>query len=409
MTGRVVDELISTNPQQDRCNLPAPGWAAGDGLHLLRLRSDMTDHHKLRVLVPLLNSFAGGCPEIPAWFQAASATDDIELHDYRPGVLLAERWDIVYIYWPEWCVRRDHGLGVTAFDSARFLAELQIAKLRGAKVVWHANNVVAHEVDRLGLIDMFFRTFALLVDQLIGFTQTVVDEFVRHYPVLRGADQQVIPIGDYRDFYPNEDVSREQARETLGLPPEPTIGLALGMIRPYKNAKALIRCYVETAENRDDTLLLIAGKPVPVSLGDRLRHAARDRKDVRLDLGFVPDDMLQYYIRAADFAIVPTQLATTSGSALLALSFDRPVLLPHRAEYIEWQELLGPDWVLTYEGGLRASVLARAYDAIRPSGRPPLEKYFDWSRSSEQLLEVLRELVRGPAVQERGRGVDPAQ
>lgn len=355
----------------------------------------LSPQRKLKILVPLLDSFAGGCPELPALFDAIRDNDDVEISDYSTGALIAERWDVVYIYWPEWCLRRDRGPAVTAFDATRLLTELGVAKLRGAKVVWHANNVVSHESDRLGVVDAYMRAFALLVDQMIAGTQTVMDDFVRHFPTLRSIHQRVIPIGHYRDFYPDRKVTKAEAREILDLPPDASIALSLGMVRAYKNHLPLVRCYREVAANRKDTFLVIAGRPLPDALGERLRHECRDITAVRLDLDYVPDDQIQYYLRACDFSIVPTSLASTSGSALLALSFDRPVVVPHRTEFVEWRENLGPEWVQTYEGGIRAKVLERAFELGQPSGRPDLEQYFSWSRASRNVLDTLVELVHG--------------
>jgi beta-1,4-mannosyltransferase len=355
----------------------------------------MSGSERLRMLVPVLDDFAGGCPELPAWFAAARAAEHVEIADYSPGIMIRERWDVIYVYWPEWCVRRDRGLGVTAFDAARLLAEFGVAKLRGAKVVWHANNVLPHESDRLGLVDTFVRGFAHLVDQIVACTQTVLDDFVRHYPVLRAIDQRVIPIGHYRDFYPDRRLTRDDARAVLGLPTDVKIAMALGMVRAYKNLVPLVRCFRDVVAHRKDVMLVVAGKPLPEELGERLRYECRDLDSVRLDLKFIPDDDLQYYLRAANFVAVPTTLATTSGSAMLALSFDRPVVIPHRAEYLEWREQLGETWLHTYEGGIRPGVLDRAFDAAPPEGRPPLERYHDWSSSSQRLLQALTELVRG--------------
>jgi beta-1,4-mannosyltransferase len=352
----------------------------------------------LRILVPLLDSFAGGCPELPAWFTAAQAADGVEVADHSTGVLLRERWDVVYIFWPEWCIRRDSGLATTAFDAAKLLTELSVARMRGAKIVWHANNVVPHESDRLGVVDAFMHAFARLVDQLIACTQTVMEDFVRHYPVLRSADQQVIQLGHYRDFYPDQRLSQAEARGVLGLPPDVKIALSFGMVRSYKNHLPLVRCFREMAATRRDVLLLIAGKPMPESLGERLRYESRQLDNIRLDLRFIPDDEVQLYQRAASVSVVSTSLATTSGSAMVALSFDRPVVLPHRAEYLEWRECLGDRWVHTYEGGIRPSVLERAFQMEQPDGRPALEEHHDWPSASRRLLDVLRELCHGTPV-----------
>jgi glycosyltransferase involved in cell wall biosynthesis len=349
---------------------------------------------RLRVLAPQVNAFSGGCPELPLLF--ADLRDDaaFEVHDYTPGAFSLQRWDIIYVYWPEWLLTRDRGLAVTVLDAMRIIAELQVAKLRGTRIVWHANNVIAHETDSLGAVDVFFRAFASLTDVLIAGTQTVLDDFVRHYPVLRGADHRIIPLGHARGIYPDLGLPGEDARDHLGLPQDRVIGLSLGMIRPYKNHIQLVRCFQTVRETDERAYLVIAGKPFTEAIGERLVRECGGAPDIRLDLGYIADADLQYYLRACDFFVVPTLFATTSGSAMLALSFDRPVIMPNHAEYREWRELLGDEWVMTYDGGFRASILADAYSAKRPDGRPDLERHFDWDLARRDLRATFVETAQ---------------
>jgi hypothetical protein len=111
-------------------------------------------------------------------------------------------------------------------------------------------------------------------------------------------------------------------------------------------------------------------------------------------LRYVDDTEIQFYLRAADAMIVPASVAWFSGSAMLALSFDCPIVVPHRGTFIEMREALGPKWVRTYEGEVRSSVLRSAFEGRRHSGRPPLvERGYDWLLSGQEHLCVYREIV----------------
>ena len=117
---------------------------------------------------------------------------------------------------------------------------------------------------------------------------------------------------------------------------------------------------------------------------------------IRLTLGHVPDDQVQVYLRAADLVALPFRDITNSGSALLALGFDRPVLVPDRGAMGELQALAGSEWVRTYEGELTPALLAHALEwarAGRPQASPPLEA-LDWSRIAEETLAFYRALER---------------
>jgi glycosyltransferase involved in cell wall biosynthesis len=335
----------------------------------------------------------GGNPDLGLLYAAVERQGGIEIEAAPRRRLLTERWDAIHVYWPEWCVRRDAGLAATAVDCGAFLLELWVARLRGARVVWSANNLRPHEVDAFGVITGFVRMFSRLVDQVVGWTQTALDELAWEYPAVGSADQRVVRPGHYRGVYVDDDIPAADARQRLGIPSDAKVALCLGMVRPYKNVHTVLRAHRDLARSRDDTFLLIAGEALDPDYGDLLRREADGLTRVRLDLGFVDDSRLQIYLRAADCAVVPAPFVLNSGSALLALSFDTRVVVPHRGSFVEWREAVGTQWVHTYDGGFRASVLDQALSAQPPSGRPPLEQYFDWARAGRLMAAALHDVV----------------
>ena len=118
--------------------------------------------------------------------------------------------------------------------------------------------------------------------------------------------------------------------------------------------------------------LLVGGRPSTPELADEVRRGRGTDPRVQLTLQHVPDDEVQRYLRAADLVVLPFRDITNSASALLALSFDRPVLVPALGAMGELQALAGADWVRTYEGELTPEVLARARSTGRRTDRPRL-------------------------------------
>jgi glycosyltransferase involved in cell wall biosynthesis len=98
---------------------------------------------------------------------------------------------------------------------------------------------------------------------------------------------------------------------------------------------------------------------------------------------------------AADLIVLPYDHILQSGTALLALSFDRPVLVPDRGAMSELQAEVGAEWVRTYEGDLTADTLAHAMDwaetAIR-SERAPLDDR-EWPRLARQTEQLYRRVL----------------
>ena len=84
---------------------------------------------------------------------------------------------------------------------------------------------------------------------------------------------------------------------------------------------------------------------------------------------YVTDDVLVREVTASELVVLPFANMTNSGSLLLALSLDRPVLVPSQPMTEQLAAEVGPGWVLTYAGPLEPAVLLDALAAARRS--PP--------------------------------------
>jgi beta-1,4-mannosyltransferase len=348
----------------------------------------------LRVLVPLLSHDAGGIPDLRLMYDEMARTAPVAAEPYSTTAALSGGVDIIHVHWPEWLIRRDRGPVTLAADSARVLAELGVAKARGAKIVWTTYNIRPHETDRLGLVDSFVHAFSRLVDQVVCPSATALDQIRFQYPALVGLDQRVIPHGTYRGVYPDERLSAQQAREKLGLPPDRRVALQFGLVRAYKNVPQLLRCYAEVRGQRDDTFLLIAGNPLPDALGEEIQRLCAGMTDARADLRRIPEDEVQLYLRAANCVVIGTSFAVNSAVAMLSLSFDRPVLMPNRGAAVDYRDAAGSAWVHTYDGGMRAAVLNSAFDIEQPPGRPELGERYEWSTAARDLYDAFRYIAR---------------
>ena len=180
----------------------------------------------------------------------------------------------------------------------------------------------------------------------------------------------------------------------LGLPAEARVVAFVGWVRPYKGVTELLEAFAAVTDQ--EARLVIAGRAVDEAYADRVSVLAAADPRVRLDLGFVPDDELQVYLRAADVVATPFLEIFTSGSVLLAMSFGRAVIAPRRGCVAETVDERGavlydaddPDGL---QGALRAAMSAD----LEAMGRHNLERLpeFDWSRVAAATLETYREVV----------------
>lgn len=317
----------------------------------------------LRVLVAHLDSWAGANPNIKMLYSPDTVFGDCEVHALHVRLLATRRWDIVHIYWPEWCLARDRGRLIAMLDGFRFLMLLQFARIRGARTVWSVNNVHPHESD--WFLRSYMRLFARMVDQLLCPSLAVEKSVRKAYPVLGAVCSRTVVLPHYRGYYPDNGVERESARHRLSLPECADITLSIGMIRRYKNPIQLARAFREHAADHPEALLLIAGECTDPQLRREIEDECHGRPEVRVDFGYIEEENLQYYLRASDRVVMAgAESSVNSGSAMLALSFDRPVVLPRQGSFEELREVFGQQWVHTFTGKITPGDIAEI--AVEP-------------------------------------------
>jgi hypothetical protein len=101
------------------------------------------------------------------------------------------------------------------------------------------------------------------------------------------------------------------------------------------------------------------------------------------------------YLGAANVVVLPYRDILNSGSALLALSLSRPILVPHLGAMEELKDDFGDLWVQTFKGVLTAGILQNALDwgaQPRPSICPMPERY-DWPHIASETLRFYEKVI----------------
>jgi len=146
--------------------------------------------------------------------------------------------------------------------------------------------------------------------------------------------------------YPNQ-ISKETARNRLNLSNNVMIFAFIGGIRPNKGIEILIKAFSNLTE--ENFRLLIAGQVFPPdSYFQSLEELATGDKRIRFYPGRIADEDLQIYLNAADIVVLPFSRILTSSSAILALSFKRPIIIPKMGCL---PELIDPNGGWLYEPG----------------------------------------------------------
>lgn len=298
---------------------------------------------------------------------------------------------VIHLHWLHPYIFGASGLKTAAQLSLTIL-QLIVLGLRGVPVVWTVHNVVSHESPCPRVERWFKHVFVRFgfCSGIFVHCRAVAERLVDEYNLPGDVGQRVsvIPHGHYVDNYADE-ITKAEARTELGLGPDETVFLYFGQIRPHKAVPRLIETFksVEDAEYR----LLIVGRPMDESLERTVREKGADDARIRPVLEFVPDEEIQRYMNAADAVVLPYNDITTSGSAILAMSFGKAIIIPRDGCV---PELLDEDGALMYppgdEEGLRdALVEARTRDlASMGEHNGNAVRRYDWDDIAETTSRV---------------------
>lgn len=317
----------------------------------------------------------------------------VKVEEFSTSRLLLSDASILHLHWSPTSRIRGGSRTRVFFRAGALLAELALARRRGVRVVWTCHNLAAHDSRPYPALETrYWQLLPRLLDGIISLSEFGVHQLHECYPALRAVPTFVVPHGHYRTVYPRE-ATRETARGQLGIAADANVFAFVGQVRPYKNLLTLLRAFRRLEDV--NAVLLIAGK---IKLGEQLAEfvelIAQDSR-VRLFDRFIPDDELQYFFAAADLVVLPFREILNSGSAILALSFDRPVLVPAEGALRELAGQVGSEWALTYEGELSADSLLRARDAARRcTGTIVPLAAFDWPHVARLTNDVYRAVLQ---------------
>lgn len=310
----------------------------------------------------------------------------VRISEYSSRSLLTSRWDILHLHWPESLLETSSRLAAL-WSEKKYLLLLDYARKRGTQVIWTVHDLKPHDLVFPKLEQRFWDAVLDRIDGLTALTHSGLDLALQRFPRLATLPAFVIPHGHYRGQYAS-GMTRAEARARLQVAADRQVITYFGQIRPYKNVPRLIEC---VRDGNDALELFVCGRlSKRVDMEAELRQAAADDPRIHLLLQFIPDDDVQIYFAAADLLVFPYRDILNSGSALLGLSFDRPVLVPNRGAMRELQQAVGADWVRIYDGELAPHILREALAWATTTARParaPLDA-FDWPVIARQTIDA---------------------
>ncbi len=281
----------------------------------------------------------------------------------RPG-------DVVHVHWMHHAYQNRNPLLFVA-KSALLLTTLLVLKAKRVRLIWTLHNLYPHEVKYRRMERTMRTLICRFCFGLIVASETAKRQAMAEFAV-PASKLTVVKHGHYADVYkPNG----ADVRRLYGIGKDAEVYLFLGAIKAYKGVEELIEAY--HAVQTESSCLIIAGK------ADREMEAylrnVKDTRNLVLDMRFIPNEEVADLIGAADVMVMPYKEITTSGSAILGLSFRKLVVMPDNGFIDEYFE---EGMVVRYDPGVAGGLAGAMETAMRSvkEGRSP-----DYDRALRQL------------------------
>lgn len=321
--------------------------------------------------------------------------EDVGVHCREYSIrrsIVRSRADIVHVHWPEYGLSRP-SLTRARLSLRRFFFGMRLHKARSTKIVWTAHNLRPHERNYPKLETWFYHKWLGMVDGVICLSETSRLQLIERYPSLKNKPIAVIPHGTYEPILSGNH-TKNSARLELGIPEAARVIGSFGAVRDYKNLPHLVQIFKQIPG--DDLKLIIAGKPSQPELADALVKLASNDSRVMLELEYLSDDRMEVLHAACDCIVLAYRDILNSGSALYALSANRPCLAPNLGSIEELQTAVTPIWLKTYTEELDASKLQEAIVWFTNENRDaaPNMTAFDWKNIATQTKAFYQSLTR---------------
>jgi beta-1,4-mannosyltransferase len=250
---------------------------------------------------------------------------------------LIGRYDVLHIHWPESMVRHSNKLH-TALAFVFGVALIARLRLQKKPVIWTRHNLNPHEW-RNSLEKLFVRAITKRVGLRIALNESQENP----------ASDVTLLHGDYLPWLEKNHYSPAGVGNEL---------LYFGLLRPYKGVEDLITAYRHLPQG--EVKLRAAGQASDPAYLKQLENLAGDASGLTLEARFIEDAELTNYLEQSQLVVLPYKALYNSGSALLALSAHRPILVPRTPSTESLCDEMGPEWVSLFDAPLESEDLAVA-------------------------------------------------
>lgn len=205
-----------------------------------------------------------------------------------------------------------------------------------------------------------------------------------------------IPHGNFIDHA--TIISKDKAKDLLGIDKNKKVILFFGQIKKVKGLDVLIKAFNEIIknDNRDDVLLIIAGKV----WGDDFKVYEElinevDSSKFRCDIKYIPDEQISWYYCSADINVLPYREIYQSGVVHLSYSYEKPVIATNIGSFPE--VIINGDTGILVEkdnyGELKNAIISLIYDdekmkSMGQKGKKYIQNKFSWDVITKEIEDI---------------------
>ncbi|MCB1733932.1 MAG: glycosyltransferase [Gammaproteobacteria bacterium] len=305
--------------------------------------------------------------------------------------------DIIHLHWPEMFYRND-GDGTAQERADLFLARLKEFKALGVRVIWTIHNLFPHDSYDSELDVHVYREVAALADVVVHHCARSRELIAEQYPPRPDVPQVIAPMGNYLGQRNHSD--QIESRRRLDLPEDAFVFLLFGALKGYKGLFNVVDAFRRLKSSGRPIYLVVAGNASLSGwrgrfLDLRNRIPRRWQGRLRLHLGHVPADDVQYFVNACDAMILGHVRGLNSSLALLGMTFGKLIVGPDLG-CIGWvlQEGRNVSFPVGDQSAM-TEAMQRALDFDLESAAAAniaITQKWTWDHHAEQILAGLKRL-----------------
>ncbi|MCL6459081.1 MAG: glycosyltransferase family 4 protein [Gorillibacterium sp.] len=311
----------------------------------------------------------------------------LDIMDLKHGKLMLQvgqvkPGDIVHIHWMHHAYQNRNPL-LFIVKSFIFTLTMLYLKLRKVQLIWTIHNLYPHNAQHQRMEHVMRTLICRFCSKLIVASDSIKRKVMIEFNV-PDSKLFVVKHGHYVGVYKPKGID---FRRIYNISEDADVYLFLGAIKSYKGVEDLIEAF--NAVKTKQSYLIVAGKA-----DQEMQSYLKDVKDIEniiLELRFIPNEEVADLISAVDVMVMPYKEITTSGTAILGLSFKTLIIMPNN-DFID--EYFRENMVVRYDptddNGLNKALKA-ALHLKKEKKSPQYEevlKELEWSTIAQKVKNV---------------------